>query len=155
MACTEERCDLIREDVLELAGRFGGQLLPEEIAWHEWEGRFEPMRAKRIAPSLIPSEVVLPVESLAAFIADIGKEIRHPYIMEGFATNRRELVLLGFIPHDERKFNFNLAFGLSLSAMKIAQKYGGRNYTTGLYFTGFAEQILGREVERLHSTSRN
>jgi len=70
--------------------------------------------------------------------------------MEGFATNRRELVLLGFIPHDERKFNFNLAFGFLLSVMRIAQKYEGRNYTTGLHFTGFAEQILGREVvERL------
>jgi len=155
MSCTSDRCDLIREDVLELAGKFDGKLLTEEIAWHEWEARFEPMRAKRIAPSLIPSEVVIPVESLAVVIADIAKEIKHPYIMEGFATNRRELVLLGFIPHDERKFNFNLAFGLSLSVMKIAQKHGGRNYSTGLYFTGFAEQILGREiVERLRQYKR-
>lgn len=156
MACTSDRCDIIRTDVLELAERFNGELLPEELARHEWDARFEPMRAKRIAPSLIPSEVVVPVENLAVIIRDITRDIKHPFIMEGFATNRRELVLLGFIPHDERSFNFNLAFGLSLSVMKIAQKHGGRNYATGLYFTGFAEEILGRQTaDRLRTYKRD
>jgi Fe-S oxidoreductase len=152
LSCTTDRCELITNEVLELKNQHRGELLSQEIAIHEWEARFEPMRAKRISPSLIPSEVVVPIESLASIINQTTSEIKHRFILEGFAINSRELVLLGFIPHDERKFNFNLAFGLSLTALKTAQKMGGRPYATGLYFTGFANQVLGNSrVERLHN----
>lgn len=146
MSCTDDRCDIIRDDVQHLTSRFSGELLSEEIARHEWDARFEPMRAKRIAPSLIPSEVIVPVESLADVIKEIGKEIKHTFILEGFATNKREIVLLGFILHDERTFNFNLAFGLSLTVLKTAREFGGRPYATGLYFTNLAEEVLGRDA---------
>jgi Fe-S oxidoreductase/FAD/FMN-containing dehydrogenase len=145
LVCTADRCDLLMDDVMGLAAKNQGQLLSQEFAQHEWSARFEPMRAKRIAPSLIPSEVVVPVEKLAQVIEETSRDINHPYILEGFATNSREFVLLGFIPHDERKFNFNLAYGLSLTALKAAQRNGGRPYATGLYFTGFAREVLGQE----------
>ncbi len=152
LACTADRCELVRGEFITLAGKNHGEILSEEIAEHEWTARFEPMRAKRIAPSLIPSEVIVPVESLAKFIEEVRQEIKHPFILEGFATKRREFVLLGFIPHDERKFNFNLAFGLSLTVLKIARQNGGRPYATGLYFTGMAREVLGGEqVEKLRS----
>ena len=144
LACTAERCDLLMDDLMGLAAKNQGELLSQEIAQHEWTARFEPMRAKRISPSLIPSEVVVPVESLARVIEETSQDINHPFILEGFATNHREFVLLGFIPHDERKFNFNMAFGLSLTALKVAQRNGGRPYATGLYFTGFAKEVLGQ-----------
>src|SRR5690606_1670744 len=41
--------------------------------------------------------------------------------------------------------HFSLAYGLSLTALKVAQKHGGRPYATGLYFSGFAKEILGQE----------
>jgi Fe-S oxidoreductase/FAD/FMN-containing dehydrogenase len=155
LSCTADRCDLVQNEVMELAQQFGGEQLSEEIASHEWSARFEPMRAKRIAPSLIPSEVVVPVNELAAVIKDTEKDIKHPFILEGFATNRREFVLLGFIPHDERSFNFNLAYGLTLTALQTARRRGGRPYATGLYFTGFANEILGQErVRRLQQYKR-
>jgi len=145
LACTADRCDLLMDDVMTLAVKNQAEILSKEIADHEWAARFEPMRAKRIAPSLIPSEVVIPVERLAQVITETDQEINHPFILEGFTTNRREIVMLGFIPHDERKFNFNMAFGLSLTALKVAQRNGGRPYATGLYFTGFAKEVLGQE----------
>lgn len=150
LSCTSDRCDEVEAKFMELAAQHRGEILSDEIAQHEWEARFEPMRAKRIAPSLIPSEVVVPVESLKQVLEEITSSIDHPFILEGFATNRRELVLLGFILHDERKFNFAMAFGLSLTVLGVAQKHGGRPYATGLYFTGFADQVLGKErMQRL------
>ncbi len=152
LVCADERCGFIQNDVQSLALSFGGEILPEEIAQHEWAARFEPMRAKRISPSLIPSEVVVPVEKLAQVIEDTSRKIKHPFIMEGFATNRREFVLLGFIPHDERKINFNMAFGLSLTALETAREAGGRPYATGLYFSSFAREVLGAEqLEKLRA----
>ena len=55
------------------------------------------------------------------------------------------MVILGFIPSDQRKFNYNFVFSLSMSIMKIAEKHGGRAYATGLYFARKAPTILGAE----------
>jgi hypothetical protein len=38
-------------DVQELAALFNGEILSEEIARHEWDRRFEPMRAN-VSPLL-------------------------------------------------------------------------------------------------------
>ena len=150
LACTIDRCDVVADDIMTLAAKYHGEMLSNEIAEHEWDTRFEPVRAKRMAPSLIPGEVVIGVDRIADVIEEIGRNIDHPFILEGFGTNKRELVLLGFILHDERTFNFNLAYGLALTILKSAQKFGGRPYATGLYFTGFADKVLGRErLERL------
>ena len=43
-----------------IVGEVGGLELPDEVAEHEWELRYSPMRIKRIGPSLIPTEVVVP-----------------------------------------------------------------------------------------------
>ncbi|PKN96099.1 MAG: Fe-S oxidoreductase, partial [Chloroflexi bacterium HGW-Chloroflexi-5] len=48
-------------------------------------------------------------------------------------------------PADQRKFSYNLVFSLSLSVMKIAEKNGGRAYSTGLYFKSKAEKVLGKD----------
>ena len=62
------------------------------------------------------------------------------------------MVILGFIPSDERKFSYNFVFGLSLTIMKIAEKHGGRAYSTGLYFTSKAKDVLGKDrLTRLKS----
>ena len=62
------------------------------------------------------------------------------------------MVILGFIPSDQRRFSYNFVFGLSLTIMKIAEKYGGRAYATGLYFSRKAPKVLGRErLQRLRS----
>ena len=42
----------------------GGTVLPDDVARHEWELRYSPMRVKRIGPSLIPTEVVVPTSAL-------------------------------------------------------------------------------------------
>ena len=136
----------------ELATQVGGSILPDDVAQHEWELRFSPMRVKRIGPSLIPTEVVVPVESLGKVLAEIGEKIELPLVIEGVGVSGREYVLLGFIPHDERRFGYSVAFGLALSVIKIARKHGGRAYSTGIYFKGHADEVLGAErVEALQA----
>ena len=43
-----------------------GEVLSQEIAEHEWENRFKLMIVKRLGPSLVPAEVVVPLENLGA-----------------------------------------------------------------------------------------
>ncbi|MEG2262595.1 MAG: FAD-binding and (Fe-S)-binding domain-containing protein [Raoultibacter sp.] len=117
--------------------------LPEQTANHEWEQRFFPMRLKRLGPSIIPAEVTVPFNQLSGALNDIAAKIDQDFVLEGMLTQNGNVVLLGYIPHDERIFTFNLAFALSLSIVKIAQAHGGDLYSTGLYFKGQAKRVLG------------
>jgi Fe-S oxidoreductase len=127
-----------------------GQILSEEIAQHEWDNRFKLMIVKRLGPSLVPAEVVVPLDSLGDVLEEIGRKISQPVVKEGVLirnslNGKPEVVILGFIPSDQRKFSYNFVFSLTLSIIKIAEKHGGRAYATGMYFTGKAGKILGKE----------
>jgi Fe-S oxidoreductase len=81
---------------------------------------------------------------------EIERKVDQPVVKEGViiqngAKGEPEAVILGFIPSDQRKFSYNFVFGLVLTIMKIAEKYGGRPYATGLYFSKKADKVLGKE----------
>ena len=132
----------------------GGEWLSQELAEHEWDDRFNLMKVKRLGPSLIPTEFIVPAAELAGVLADLQQRIKQPLVIEGMlvggqptggAGRPAEVIMLGFIPHDERTVGFNFAYAASLSAIKVAKEHGGGGYTTGLYFAGEAEQVLGAE----------
>lgn len=148
LAYPEARRGAIDPELEKLVREHGAEELSREATEHEWEQRFSPMKLKRIGPSIIPTEAVVPFASFAQVLEEIDRKIKHPFVLEAMATRGDKMVLLGFIPHDERKFAFNLAFGLALSVIEIARKHGGSVYATGLFFRHEAENVLGRERHR-------
>ncbi len=150
LAFREADRDKIVPKLSEIIKKCEGEILPQRIADHEWENRFKLMVVKRLGPSLVPAEVVIPLDKLGVVMEEIENKVNQPVVKEGVIIQRGrdgtpEAVLLGFIPSDQRKFSYNFVFGLVLTIMKIAQKHGGRPYATGLYFTSKAERILGKE----------
>lgn len=145
IAYPASRHDAIKDGLEKITIENEGFELSHEAAEHEWEERFKPMRFKRIGPSIIPTEVVVPLKSLTAVLDEIQTKVKHSFVLEGMAVKGDKVVLLGFIPHDERTFAFNMAFALSLSVIEIAKKHGGRAYATGLYFRREAKHVLGAE----------
>ncbi len=126
------------------------ELLSERIARHEWEHRSRLMTIKRLGPSLVPTEVVVPLRVLGDVMGEIERKVQQPVVEEGLVIRdggrgEPEAVLLGFIPSDQRKFRYNFVFSLVLTTLKIAEAHGGRPYTTGLYFAAKARQVLGPE----------
>jgi len=139
------RRDEVAQPLRGIIAAQGAQVLEEGLADQEWLERFAVMKVKRLGPSLIPTEVVVPLEELSALLTEIDEKVKQPLVLEGMLARGREVVLLGFIPHDERSFGFNMAFVLALSVIKIAKAHGGRPYASGLYFAREAEKVLGRE----------
>jgi Fe-S oxidoreductase/FAD/FMN-containing dehydrogenase len=149
--------EAVRATLPELVKPCQAEILSERIARHEWEHRFKLMMVKRLGPSLVPAEVVVPLRSLGDMMSEVERKVDQPVVKEGViirdgANGEPEVVILGFIPGDQRKFTYNFVFSLSLTIMKIAEKHGGRAYATGLYFTRKVDEILGRErAERLRA----
>ncbi|MFH1775691.1 MAG: FAD-binding and (Fe-S)-binding domain-containing protein [Chloroflexota bacterium] len=152
--------DAVMGSLPELMKPCAAELLGDEIARHLWENRFKLMVVKRLGPSLVPAEVVVPLANLGKMMAEIEAKVDQPVVKEGVviregANGQPEVVILGFIPSDQRKFSYNFIFALSLTIMKIAEKHGGRPYSTGLYFSVKAPKVLGRErVTRLKAFKR-
>jgi Fe-S oxidoreductase len=108
------------------------------------------MLVKRISPSLVPAEFCIPLSALGDVLTEINKKVRQPIVKEGLVIKKGregkpEVVILGFIPSDQRRFSYNLVFALTLTILKIAQKHGGRAYAAGVYFAKKAQSVLGRE----------
>ncbi|MGO8990877.1 MAG: FAD-binding and (Fe-S)-binding domain-containing protein [bacterium] len=147
--------EVVTAQLPELLRSCKAELLPNEIAQHEWKNRFKLMLVKRLGPSLVPSEIVVPLSALGDVMEEIEDKVKQPLVKEGVvirqgANGRPEVVILGFIPSDERKFMYNLVFGLILTVTKIAEKHGGRAFATGIYLGKKAPLILGeRRVKRL------
>ncbi len=134
------------EDAITAAG---GEMLDEHVTGHEWEERFRSMKIKRLGPSLIPSEVAIPVEKLEKVIEAINSKIALPFLMEGIMISDRETLLMVFMPHDERSLGYNMAFPLGLSVIKIAKEQGGRVYSSGLYFSKEARSVYGKRYNNI------
>ena len=150
VAFRKKDADTIQKGVDSILASLKGTLLDDHIAQHEWSNRFNIMMVKRLGPSLVPAEVVVPLETLPNFLSDIHNKIDQPIVKEGIIikngkNGKPEVVILGFIPSDQRKFNYHFVFSLSLSVMKIAEQNGGRAYATGLYFTKKAPVVFGKK----------
>ena len=140
----------VNKNLPDLVSLYQGEILSNEIAQHEWENRFKIMLVKRISPSLVPAEFCIPLSALDDVLTEINKKVRQPIVKEGLVIKKGregkpEVVILGFIPSDQRRFSYNLVFALTLTILKIAQKHGGRAYAAGVYFAKKAQSVLGRE----------
>jgi Fe-S oxidoreductase/FAD/FMN-containing dehydrogenase len=138
-----EDAPIVVDGLRSVANATGGERLPASIARHEWDERFRPMRLKRLGPSLVPAEVVVPLDNLANLLEELERSIKAPLALEGISVRGNEVVLLGFIPHDERKAGFTFGYGFALSVIRAAERHGGRAYSVGRYFSSRAETILG------------
>ncbi|MFB0546606.1 MAG: FAD-binding and (Fe-S)-binding domain-containing protein, partial [Anaerolineae bacterium] len=155
LAYRQKDREAIMSRLPELLKSFEAEFLSDRIAQHEWKNRFKLMVVKRLGPSLVPAEVVIPLSALGEVMAEIERKVHQPVVKEGLviregSDGEPEVVILGFIPSDQRRFSYNFVFGLALTIIKIAEKHGGRAYATGLYFTKKAREILGEDrVRRL------
>ncbi len=145
----ESRRAAIDSGLPTLVGQAGGEMLGDQVVRHEWDERFNLMSVKRLGPSIAPAEVMVPLANLDKALEGIEARIALPMVMEGMVSEDGLVTLLGFILHDERKLSFNFAFGLALTVLKIAKENGGRAYSTGLYFSREAKNVLGADRLRL------
>ncbi|MEW6143007.1 MAG: FAD-binding and (Fe-S)-binding domain-containing protein [Chloroflexota bacterium] len=141
---------VIMSQLPELTKANRAEMLSDRIARHEWDERFKIMVVKRLGPSLVPAEVVVPLSSLGATMDEINEKVAQPIVKEAIvirngAGGKPEVVLLGFIPSDQRRFNYNFVFSLALTISDIAERNGGREYSTGLYFASKAASVLGAD----------
>ena len=122
IACPESRAAEVEPQLKAIVSAAGASWLPDWMRDHEWQDRFNPMKAKRLGPSIVPAEVIIPLSSLSTFFNRLDAMIRPPVVVEATVVKGEEVILLCIIPHDRRTLTFNLAFMLSLSILRLAKR---------------------------------
>lgn len=135
----------LADELAKLAQEHGGEIIPQELAQEEWEERFYPMRLKKLGPSLIPSEALVPVANLDSFLSKVSDQVAG-IAVEGTLTSHAEATILAFLTSDERTLAYTLGYTKSLLVKDLAEKNGGKPYALGLFFAHEAERVLGPEL---------
>ncbi|UGV41080.1 FAD-binding oxidoreductase [Methanococcoides orientis] len=136
----------VASEVEDIVRRNKGEVLPESVAMHEWDQRFYTMRLKRLGPSLIASELIVPAYSMADFLKSVDKKFKGDFVFEGIMETPERFIMMGFMLADERKTNYPLKFSSSLIVADIAKKHGGRLTATGMFFTDESKELLGKDL---------
>jgi FAD/FMN-containing dehydrogenase/ferredoxin len=144
----------VADALREVCTTTGGVRQSDALAGYLWAERFKPLRLKRLGPSLVPIEVVLPTTGLAAAVREIEHLIAAPMALEGVSVRGDQVVLLALIPHDERGLGFAFGHGFALTVLAAAERHGGRVHSTGRYFASRATQILGEDKLKVLGEAR-
>jgi len=127
--------------------RHNGAVESDEIANHEWDERYYPMRIKRLGPSLAPSEVYVPLENLDKFLSDIDEHFKsEKFAVEGAISNTGEVAaLVWFLDDERRRIPFLMGWYRSLDFINIGIKNNGRAYSIGMWNAPHSRSYYGKE----------
>ncbi|MFW9965254.1 MAG: FAD-binding oxidoreductase [Candidatus Sifarchaeia archaeon] len=124
-----------------------GTRLEDDRAWFYWSERLYPLRIKRHGPSLVPAEMLAPLQMLAEILEVTKTELRKSKVaIEGTLSNDGTTSFMVWILDDERKsLSFTIGWQRSFRIASLAEKFGGLPYAVGLWNSRHAEKYYGSE----------
>ena len=143
----DEETELEAEKIIEAMEMYHGTVESDEIAHHEWDERFYPMRIKRLGPSLAPSEVYVPLNRMDDFIDHCNRHFKgEKMAIEGAVNHQGEVaVLTWFLDDERRRIPFLFGWYRSLDVINIGIKNGGRAYSIGMWNVAHSRKFYGKD----------
>jgi glutamate synthase domain-containing protein 2/glutamate synthase domain-containing protein 3/ferredoxin len=127
------------------------QLSPADDAFANglWEKRFLPMSIKQLGPSLLASEMILPIDRVSSYVEKVnewGKRLAVTLYPIAHVVNEKEVLFLAMLATDNRKNIFYLDLMLVPMMLRLAvQSYGGKPYGIGVWNTPFLRHLYTEE----------
>ncbi len=124
---------------------------PGYVASYLWNERLFGMKTKRLGPSILASEVIIPIASAAAFIEKAKRMGGHFGVEIGIDSyildNRRALIMSTFLCDSrKKKYYFNLPLVSMLTS--VAVSLGAEPYGLGLWNAAFVSDLYGSARRR-------
>jgi FAD/FMN-containing dehydrogenase/NAD-dependent dihydropyrimidine dehydrogenase PreA subunit len=124
---------------------------PRYVASYLWNERLFGMKTKRLGPSILSSESIIPIELAAGFIekakklgANFGVEI---FIDSQIIDTKMALVMTNYLC-DSRKFKYYIDLPLAMMLIKTAVSMGAEPYGLGIWNAGFINYLYSSEKKQ-------
>lgn len=132
-----------------------------ERAGHVWSDRYFPMKIRRLGPSLLAAQVVLPLSNTANFLAEADRyaakwglalateaHVLPPAPVErgraGEGASLRTLTMPMFLTDQSRK-SYAAHFAFVPLLERVGEKYHGEPYNLGIWHAPFANDKYSKE----------
>jgi glutamate synthase domain-containing protein 2/FAD/FMN-containing dehydrogenase/glutamate synthase domain-containing protein 3/ferredoxin len=120
-----------------------------ESANYLWKERFLPMSIKHLGPSLLATEVILPLDQVAPYYEKISGWGRHLGVTlypTSHLVNHKQVLFLAMLATDHRKTIFYVDLLLIPMMVRLAvQHYHGKPYGLGIWNTPFLRDLYPKE----------
>ncbi len=141
----EGDADKNAEALERMVERHGGSLADEKAAAEEWSERFFPIRAKRLGPSLVAGESMVPVANLRLYLKRLRDKVSVTELaVEGHVTDDGRVYFFIYTLDDERRPTYPLGWGTSAWIVALAKKLGGGAYHPGVWLQWEAKSVFGK-----------
>ncbi|UCE37324.1 MAG: FAD-binding oxidoreductase [Thermoplasmata archaeon] len=139
----EAICDRIMQ-------RHNGEKQSKEFSEHEWEERFFEMRIKRLGPTIVLSEALIPVSRLHEMIKRsqrIIKKMGLTAAVTGMISDRNTVAFMPYCLTDERKLRSMMTMSFTKKIGDAAFKLGGRPVGLGIFFAANIKKLHGHGAD--------
>jgi glutamate synthase domain-containing protein 2/FAD/FMN-containing dehydrogenase/glutamate synthase domain-containing protein 3/ferredoxin len=130
----------------------GIQIADEGSAHYLWQERFLPMSIKSLGPSLLATEVTLPLDQVAPYFEktnEWGKRLGVTFYPSSHLINQDQVLFLAMITSDHRKAIFYADLMLVPMMVRLAvQFYGGKPYGLGIWNAPFLRDLYPKKERK-------
>jgi len=120
---------------------------PGYVASYLWNERLFGMKTKRLGPSILASEVIIPIKSAAAFIAR-AKKIGHNFgaeiSIDSYIMDADKALIMATFLTDSRRKKYFINIPLVAILTRTAVSFGAEPYGLGLWNAAFVHNLFNK-----------
>lgn len=124
---------------------------PRYVAKYLWNERLFGMKAKRLGPTILASEVIIPVKSAASFIEKakkIGSNFGVEVSIDSYIIDKNEALIMATFLCDSRRMKYYMNIPLVSILTKVALNLGAKPYGLGLWNAAYIDQLFDERKKR-------
>jgi glycolate oxidase len=143
---TKALCDGDEKIVDAIVKKHQGEKKKPKFAEHEWEERLFEMRTKRLGPTIMLAEGMIPVPKLDEMIKGTQKVFKKMGLVgavTGTVPDRNTVAFMPYCLTDERKLKSMMAMAIGRKVGVLSFKVGGRPAGLGIFFAGNLKKLHG------------
>jgi FAD/FMN-containing dehydrogenase/ferredoxin len=120
---------------------------PGYVASYLWNERLFGMKTKRLGPSILASEIIIPMKSAAAFIGKakkIGSNFGAEISIDSYIIDADRALIMATFLTDSRRKKYFINIPLVAILTKTAITFGAEPYGLGLWNAAFVHNLYGK-----------
>jgi ferredoxin len=124
---------------------------PRYVASYLWNERLFGMKTKRLGPTILASESIIPIESAAAFIAkakELGANFGVEIFIDSYIIDTKKALIMTNFLCDSRKFKYYIDLPLTMMLTQTAISMGAEPYGLGIWNAGFINYLYNSEKKQ-------
>ncbi len=124
---------------------------PKYVASYLWNERLFGMKTKRLGPTILASESIIPIASAAKFI-EKAKKLGSSFGVEIFVDSyildaKKALIMTNFLC-DSRKFKYYIDLPITMLLTRAAVANGAEPYGLGIWNAGFIDHLYNDKQKK-------